>query len=207
MSALGALGRERTVVTGVATARVHRRMVHRIGDEARCRIGVAIAALNAGYRDMRRCGVAGCRRAVVTARAIGIAGLVDIDATSPTREVTGRRRVAGGAVPSTGRHVAGIRCRSLRALRAFARVRTVVAGVAAARAHRRMIHRVADEARCRIGVAIAALDASYRDMRRRGVAGRRRAIAAARAIGIAGLMDVDGTSPACEGRRRRSRGR
>ena len=47
-------------------------MVHGVGGEGRSGIGVAIAALNASHRDMRRRGVAGRRRAVVAARAIGV---------------------------------------------------------------------------------------------------------------------------------------
>ena len=79
-------------------------------------------------------------------------------------KVVAAARVAGDAVASTRRHVAGIRCRSLCAFGTFARVRAVMAGVAAARAHRRVIHRIGDEAGCRIGVAIAALGPGHRDM-------------------------------------------
>ena len=59
-------------------------MVHSVGDETRCRIGVAIAALNRRCRDMRRRGHARRRCAVVTANAIVIARLMDIDTACPT---------------------------------------------------------------------------------------------------------------------------
>ena len=51
-----------------------------------------------------------------------------------------------------------------------------MANIAAARAHRRVIHRIGGEAVGGIAVAIAALDPGDRDMRRRRVARRRRAI-------------------------------
>ena len=173
-------------------------MGHRVGDEARRRIGVAIAALDAGDRDMRRRGVAGCDRPVVAARTIGIARLVGVDGTGPAGEGCGRAGMAGDAVASRRRHVAGIRGRSQRALGAFADVRAVVAGVAARRAHRRVVHRVGDETGRRIGVATAALDAGDRDMRRRGQAQRQRVVVAARAIGVARSVDVFCPRPAGE---------
>ena len=130
--ALGAFAGVRAVVAGVAAAGAHRRMGHRVGDETRRRVGVAIAALDAGHRNMRRRGLAGRDRAVVAARAIGVARLVGVDGTGPAGEGRGRAGVAGDAVASRRRHVAGIRGRSQRALGAFADVRAVVAGVAAA---------------------------------------------------------------------------
>ena len=185
---LGALRGIGTVVAGVAAAAADRRVSHRVGDEACRRVGVAIAALDAGDRDMRRRGVAGCDRPVVAAYAIGIARLVGVNAARPTGEGGGRAGVAGDAVASCRRHMAGIRGRTLRSFGALRGIGTVVTGVAARRAHRRMGHRVGDEACRRVGVAIAALDAGDRDMRRRGVAGCDRPVVAAYAIGIARLV-------------------
>ena len=183
-------------MAGVAAARAHRRVVHRVGDEARRRVGVAVAALDAGHRDVRRRGIAGRGRPVVTARAIGVARLMGVDAAGPAREVWPQLAWQVTQSRPVGRHVTGIGRSSLRALGALARVGTVVTGVAAARAHRRVVHRVGDEARRGVGVAVAALDAGHRDMRRRGIAGRGRAVVTARAIGVARLMDVDGAGPA-----------
>ena len=86
LRALGALAGEGAVVAGIAACPDHRRMVHRIGNEARCRIVVAIAALDDTGRDMRRRRQPGRRRAVVTIRAVGVGCLVDIGAARPTRE-------------------------------------------------------------------------------------------------------------------------
>ena len=172
LRALGALGRVGAVVTGIAAARAHRRVVHRVGDEARRRVGVAVAALDAGHRDVRRRRQAQRRRAVVTARAIGVARSVNVFCARPTREARGRTGVAGDAVAPGGRHVTGVGCRALRTVRALSRIGPVVAGVAAAGTHRRMVHRVGDEARRGAGVAVAALNAGHRNVRRRGLAGR-----------------------------------
>ena len=59
-------------------------VVHRVGDETRRRIGVAVAALDAGYRNMRRRRHAGRGGAVVTARAIGVGRLVDDTCRQPS---------------------------------------------------------------------------------------------------------------------------
>ena len=186
----------------VAAAGAHRRVRHRVGRKARRRIGVAIAALDAGHRDVRRRGIAGRSRAVVTARAIRVARLVNVSRPRPAGEGRGRAGVAGDAVLTIGRHVAGIRCGSCRAFCALRGVRAVVAGIAAAGAHRRVRHRVGRKARRGIGVAIAALDAGHRDVRRRGMAGRDRAVVTARAIRVGGLMNINGAGPAGEGRGR-----
>ena len=134
-------------------------MVHRVGDETGRRIGVATAALDAGHRDMRRRRQAQRQRVVVAARAIGVARSVDVFCPRPAGEAAGRAGVTGDAVASVGRHVIGIRRRAQRAVAALPCVRAVVAGVAADRAHRRMVHHVSREARRRIGVAVAALNA------------------------------------------------
>jgi hypothetical protein len=144
----------------------------------------------------------GCRRAVVAARAIRVGRLMSVGRARPTGEGRGCSRMAGDAVLTAGRHVTRIRRRAKRAFRALRGIRTVMTGVAAAGAHRRVRHRVGRKARCRIGVAIAALDAGHRNVRRRSVAGRYRAVVAARAIGVARLMGIDGPSPAGEGRGR-----
>jgi len=87
--------------------------------------------------------------------------------------------VAGDAIGAVGRYVAGERCRAHRALRALAGIRTIVAGVTAAGADRRVTHCVSRKARRGIDVAIAALDSRHWDVRRRGVAGRGGAVVAA----------------------------
>ena len=104
---------------------------------------------------------------------------MDIDAAGPARVGRTRAGVAGDAVTTARRHVAGVRRGALRTLRALACERAVVTGIAAARAHRRVVHRIGDKARCRIAVAVAALDTGDRDMRWRCVAGRRRAVVTA----------------------------
>ena len=110
-------------------------------------------------------------------------------------KVGGRAGVTGDAVAAVGRDMAWIGCRALRALGALRGIGTVVAGVAAAGADRRVGHRVGGEARRRVGVAIAALDAGHRDMRRRLLAGRGRAVVAARAVGVARLVGVNRRPP------------
>ena len=185
----------RAVVAGVAAARAHRRMVHRVGGEARRRIGVAIAALDAGDRNVRRRRHAGRRRAVVAVRAIGVGRLVNEGATGPAREGRGRTGVAGHAILAIGRDVTGIRRSPLRTFGALARIGAVVAGVAAGAAHRRVVHRIGVEARRRIGVAIAALHDTGRNMRRRGQAGRGQTVVAIRAIRIGCLVDIECRRP------------
>jgi len=100
-------------------------------------------------------------------------------AARPTGEACGRARVTGNAIGTIGRHMAGERRRAHRALRALAGIGTIVTGIAPAAADRGVVHRVDREACCRIVVAVAALDSCYRDVRRRGVAGRGGAVVAA----------------------------
>ena len=173
-----------TVVAGVAPAGADRSMVHRIGGEARCRVVVAVAALNTCHRDMRRRLHAGRRRAVVATRAVGVGRSVGKCSARPTREGRGRGGMTGFAISPVSRHMAGQRCRAHRALGTLTGVGTVMAGVAPAGADRGMVHRVDDEACCRIVVAVAALNTCHRDMRWRLHAGRRRAVVAARAVGV-----------------------
>ena len=104
---------------------------------------------------------------------------MDVGPARPAREAGGCAGVACGAVTTARRHVAGIRRGALRPLRALAGERAVVTGIAAARVHRRVVHRIGDKARCRIAMAVAALNPGDRNMRRRGVAGRRRAVVTA----------------------------
>ena len=81
-------------------------MTHGVGREARCRIGMAIAALNRCHRNVRRRGHAGGGGAVVTARAIGIGGRVSKLAARPARESRCRAGVTGNAIGAIGRDVA-----------------------------------------------------------------------------------------------------
>ena len=104
-----------------------------------------------------------------------------------------------------GRDMARERRRALRARGAFAGERAVVAGVAAAGADRRVTghaHRVGRKTRRRIDVAVAALNARHRNMRRRLQAGRGGAVVAARAVGVGGRVGVFAARPAGEGRGR-----
>ena len=80
-------------------------MVHYIGGKARCRIRMAIAALDAGRRNMRWRLHPQCNATVVTARAICIAGLMNVGTARPTREAGCRSYVACGAIPSIRCHV------------------------------------------------------------------------------------------------------
>jgi len=174
-------------VAGITSAGADRGMVHRIGREARRRVAVAVAALNPCHRDVRRRGHAGRCRTIVAARAIGVGRRMGECAARPAREGRGRARMTGFAISTVGRHVARPRRRAECARRALARIGTVVAGIAPAGADRRMTryaHRIGREARCRVGVAIAALNSRYRDVRRRGHAGRRGAVVAARTVGV-----------------------
>ena len=192
---LRALARVGAVVAGVAAGAADRRVVHRVGDEARRRVGVAVAALHGTGRNVRRRRQPGRGGAVVAARAIGVARLVDVGAAGPAGEARGRAGVAGDAVAAAGRDVTGIGGGALRTLGALGRVRAVVAGVAAARAHRRVVHRVGGEARRRVGVAVAALDAGIGMCGGVVIAGRRRAVVAARAIGVGRRVDVSCRPP------------
>ena len=185
-------------VTGIAARSAYRGVVHCVGYEAHCRIVVAVAALNRRRRDMRRRRHAGRRRSIVTAKAVCIARLMDVDAARPAQEAGAR--VTGDAVAAGSCDVVRERGGAERAFGALARVRTVVTGVAAGRAHRRMVHRVGDETRRRIGVAVAALDAGDRNMRWRRQAGRGRPVVTARAIGVGRLVNECATGPACVGR-------
>ena len=133
-------------------------MVHRVGDEARRRVGVAIAALNGAHRNMWRRGHAQRRLAVVAGRAIGVGRPDGRRCRRPAGEARRRARMTGGAVLTARRYVVDVRCGAERTFCALGRVGAVVAGVAPARAHRRMVHRVGGEARRRVGVAVAALN-------------------------------------------------
>ena len=196
--ALGTLAGVGAVMAGVAAAGAHRRVIHRVGREARGSVIMTVAALNPGHGDVRRRGQAGRRGAVVTARAIGVGGRVGEHAARPAGEARRGAGMAGDAIRTIRRNVTGERRRTERTLGALAGVGTVVAGVAAAGAHRRVIHRVAREARRRIGVAVAALNPAHGDVRRRGQAGRRGAIVTARAIGVGGCMGEHAARPAGE---------
>ena len=194
------LARVGSVMAGVAAARGHGRMIHRVGGEARRGIGVAIAALDAGHGDMRRRGIAGRGCTVVAVRAVRIRRLMDVSCPRPSGKADSRLGVAGDAVQAVGGQMASIRRGALCALRAFCRVRTIVAGVATAGAHRRVRHRVGDEARSRVAMAVAALNAGHRNMWRRRQAGRRRAVVAVRAVRVGWQMYIKAASPAQEAR-------
>ncbi len=71
-----------------------------------------------------------------------------------------------------------------------------MAGAAGDGGDRGVVHRVAGEARCRIGVTAAALERAGRDVRRRGHAGRLGAVVAARAVGVGGGVGVASAGPA-----------
>jgi hypothetical protein len=95
-------------VTSIATDRRYRGMTHRVCSKALGRVGMAVAALNRASGNMRRRGLAGGGGAVVAARAIGVACLVDVSATGPACESRGRTGVASNAVAATGCDVASV---------------------------------------------------------------------------------------------------
>ena len=199
LRALRSLAGERAVVTGVAAAGADRAVSHGVGREVRCRIGVAVAALNAGHRHVRRRLQTGRGGAVVAARAVGIGGRVGILPARPAGERRGRAGVAGNTVAAIGRDVARERGRALRALRTFAGERAVVTGVAPAGADRTVSHGVGREVRRRIGMAVAALNAGHRHMRRRLQTCRGGAVVTARAVGVGRRVGELPASPAGEG--------
>ena len=187
-------------MAAVAPAGADRRMRHRIGVEACRRVGVAVAALDRTDRHMRRRRVSRRDGTVVAVRAIGIAGLVHVGRTRPRCVAVRGLGVTGNAILATGRHVTGIGRGSVGALGALARIRSIVTGIAARGRDRGVIHGVGDETRRRIAMAVAALNRRGRNVGRRRQAGRRRSIVARRAIGIAGLMEIDTACPAREAR-------
>jgi hypothetical protein len=203
--ALCTLAGERPVVAGVASAGADRRVTrhaHRIGREVRCRIGVAVAALNSRHRNVRRRLQTSRGGAVMATRTIGIGGRMGEFSTGPAGKGRGRAGVTGDAISAIGWDVARKGCGADCTRRTLAGERTVVAGVAPAGADRRMAwnaHRVGDKARCRIGVAIAALNARHRNVRRRLQTSRGGAVMATRTIGIGGRMGEFSTGPAGKG--------
>jgi hypothetical protein len=172
LRALGSLAGERAVVTRVAAAGADRRMAwhaHGVGDKARCRVGVAVAALNSSHWNVRRRLHASRGGAVVAARAIGVGGRMFECPARPAGEGRSRAGVTGDAVGAIGCDMSRIRCGPDRALCTLAGERPVVAGVASAGADRRVArnaHRIGNKTRRRVGVAVAALNSRHRDVRR-----------------------------------------
>ena len=82
--AVRALGRILAVMAAVAPRRRHGRMAHGVGREARRRVLVAVAALDAGHRDVGRAFETRRRRAVVAGRAVGVASGVRVRAARPS---------------------------------------------------------------------------------------------------------------------------
>ena len=142
-------------------------MVHRVGRKTRRRIGMAIAALAPRHWNVRRRDEARRSRAIMATRAVGVGRRVSERSALPARKRRRSGRVAGDAIAAAGRYMAREGCRTLRAFASLRRERPVVAGVASAGADRSVVHRIGCEARRRIDVAIAALDARHRDVRRR----------------------------------------
>ena len=91
-------------------------MDHRVGEEARRRIGVAAAALDAGDRYMRWRGITSRAGSVVTARAIRVARLMSINTADPAYKGRRGAGVAASAVLSVSRNVIRERGRALRTL-------------------------------------------------------------------------------------------
>ena len=182
--ALGTFAGERSVVARVATVGVDggmTRHTHGVGRKAHRRVDVAIAALNAGHRDMRRRLHTGRGGAVVAARTVGVSRGMGKRSADPAGESRGGAGMAADAVLAIGRDVTREGCRTQGALGAFAGERTVVTGVAAAGVDGRVsrhAHGVGRETCHRVGVAAAALNAGHRNMRRRGHARRGRAVVA-----------------------------
>jgi len=101
-----------------------------------------------------------------------------ICAAGPTRERRGCARMTCGTIAPARSNVVDKRLGAERSLCSFARVQTVVAGVAARRADRRMVHRISDETCRRIRVAIATLHTADRSVWRRRQTQRRNVIVA-----------------------------
>ena len=192
---------EGAVVTGVAPAGIDggvTRHAHGVGRKTRRRVGVAAAALNTRNRNMRRRLHAGGGRAIVAARTISIGRCMGEFSASPARESRGRAGVTADAVGTIGWDVAGERPDAERALRSLSGKGTVVTGVASTGADGSMpcnAHGVGRKTRCRIGVAIAALNAGHRNMRRSRQTGRGCAVVAAGASGIGRCMRERSTQP------------
>ena len=127
-------------VTSIAAGRMYRGVRHCVGSEARRSIGMAVAALDAGYRDVWRRGVASCRDTIMAIRAIRVGRLMDVCAAGPTRVGRPGGGVTGYAVLTAGRHVTGIRGRTIGTLGSLARVAAIVARVTTAATHRRVRH-------------------------------------------------------------------
>ena len=189
------------VMAGIAAAAADRRVIHRVGREARSRVRMAIAALDRPGRNMGWRTHASCRRSIVASRAIRVGGLVDVGPARPAGEAGCSAGVTSDAVAASSGNVARVRCSTLGALGAFCGVRTAVAGVAAGGAHCRVVHGIDQETWGRVGVAVAALDAGHRNMRRRGQPDCDYPIVAARAVGVGPQVNVDSARPACETRR------
>ena len=88
----------------------------------------------------------------------------------------------------------GVRGRPKGAGRSLALKRSIVAGIAAAGAHRRVVHRIRGKAHRRIDMAMAALNSRHWNMRWRRMSSGRRAIVAIGTIGVAWLVHIGGAS-------------
>ena len=107
-------------MAGIAPTGTNRRVArhaHGIGGEIRCRIGVAVAALNTHYRHMRRRCHACRRAAVVTARAVDVGRRMGECSAQPR----GRALVARLARRSCGDVVGGLAQRGRAVVAARAR--------------------------------------------------------------------------------------
>ena len=122
LRALGPLTGERAVMAGVTPAGADGCMAghaHRIGRKARRRVGMAVAALDSGHRNVRRRCQAGRGGAIVAVRAIGIGCRVAELSARPAGEGRGHTGVASDTVAAIGHDMAGKRSRTLSALGAF----------------------------------------------------------------------------------------
>ena len=185
-------------MTRVAAAGADRRMVHRIGREARRGIDVAIAALDAGHQNVRwRRQTSRCC-AVMAVRAIRVGCRMGVEAASPARETCGCAGMTSDAITTGSRDMARIGGRAKGTFGSLGCIGPTMASVAAAGAHRGMVHRIGREARRRIDVAIAALDPGNGHVGRRRQTGRRCAVMAARAIGVGRRVGIFAAGPAAE---------
>ena len=186
-----ALAYKRPVVTGIAARGADCAVRHHVGGEARGRIPVAIAALDAGDRNVGRRSVAGSRRSVVTGRTIGVRGLMDVGGAGKAQvAAANRRRVTGYAIAPVDRDVPRIGRGAVGAFGSFADKGSIVAGVAALARYGPVDHRVHGEAGGGLHVAIAALDGPAGNVGRRGLAGRRGPVVTADAVRVGCKMDI-----------------
>jgi len=188
-TAMIALGAGSIVTRGAGHAG-NRRMHHLAGRRRAAAVEargarVTDAAIGRGGRDMAGALDDNARVGTAVARCAssGDAGMTE----RRPNEARGAGVAQAAVLAGLGREV--VRRLALCAGGALADEAATVAGAAQNARHRRVVHCVGREACRGVGMAVAALDGSDRNVWRRGHAGCSGAVVAARAIGIGGGMD------------------